>query len=365
MNDLNLTLPESSTLEYKRELPSDFLEDIIAFANSNGGKIIYGVDEENGIPTEVVGVEDADVLIQKIESSLRDRLEPKLTGYSIKTYTHKETGKTLLVIEIQNNFNKPYAIRDRKSYTVFGRNNIGKSPLDFMQIRQMANQSDYAIQTLRDFRSLRLDQILQENTSIVTTGKSKLILHLLPVASVHGFNFDVTKLKDVKFDPFAAYENYPIFNFDGCVYIGESDVGINQSYTQIFRNGFMECVDSYYLNRHDLFIPIQILETKLINFIKEALNLLKDDIAVFPPMYLCCALLNVKGKKIPNKNDHREVMFPSKLINQEHLVFSEFLIDFFQDENIELLLKENIFDQLWQASGHQGSMNFKDGKFIG
>lgn len=42
---------EGKSVEFKREIPGNhekFLKDIIAFSNSTGGKVILGVEDENG-----------------------------------------------------------------------------------------------------------------------------------------------------------------------------------------------------------------------------------------------------------------------------------------------------------------------------
>ena len=49
-------IKENRFIEYKRELPSkdaevkDLLADVSAFANSSGGTILYGIDEDQGEP---------------------------------------------------------------------------------------------------------------------------------------------------------------------------------------------------------------------------------------------------------------------------------------------------------------------------
>ena len=52
---------ESSVLEFKRELPTDgkkYLKTIVAFANSKGGKIVFGVDDKT---LDIVGVDNSKV----------------------------------------------------------------------------------------------------------------------------------------------------------------------------------------------------------------------------------------------------------------------------------------------------------------
>ena len=54
---------ESRTIDFKRDLPEqapsdrkEFLADVSSFANSAGGHIIFGIREENGVPTELSGL---------------------------------------------------------------------------------------------------------------------------------------------------------------------------------------------------------------------------------------------------------------------------------------------------------------------
>src|SRR5437868_12912724 len=59
-------VPETATLDYKRELPggSDqdrraFLEDVAAFAMI-GGHVLYGIEETGGTPTAISGLKGID-----------------------------------------------------------------------------------------------------------------------------------------------------------------------------------------------------------------------------------------------------------------------------------------------------------------
>lgn len=54
---------EDRTIEYKRDLPGggdedrrEFLRDVSAFANALGGDILYGIEENAGLPTAAPGV---------------------------------------------------------------------------------------------------------------------------------------------------------------------------------------------------------------------------------------------------------------------------------------------------------------------
>src|SRR5580700_10980617 len=74
-------IQEGTTVEYKRELPGtrdedkrEFLADASSFANTEGGDILYGVAEDQGVITDIIGASspDFDAEILRLESLIRD-----------------------------------------------------------------------------------------------------------------------------------------------------------------------------------------------------------------------------------------------------------------------------------------------------
>ena len=59
---------ESETVELKQEFSESIRKEIVAFANSSGGKIYIGVLDDG----EVIGVHSADQMIQRIANTVRD-----------------------------------------------------------------------------------------------------------------------------------------------------------------------------------------------------------------------------------------------------------------------------------------------------
>jgi predicted HTH transcriptional regulator len=94
LNDLILAgVPEGLVVEYKREPygnsdadKKEALKDITSFANSAGGHLIIGMKEAKGVPTELTGLEgvDPDALINRLESLVRDGVEPRIVGVRMR-----------------------------------------------------------------------------------------------------------------------------------------------------------------------------------------------------------------------------------------------------------------------------------------
>ena len=111
-NEMNFSAlpPESNTLEYKRQIPDDhikFLKTAVAFANGNGGKIIFGVDDEN---LEVVGLNDENPFrtVDSISNMIYDSCTPPIMS-EISLQTMNE--KTVIVAQIYPGEHTPYYIK--------------------------------------------------------------------------------------------------------------------------------------------------------------------------------------------------------------------------------------------------------------
>jgi predicted HTH transcriptional regulator len=79
-------ISEGKTIEYKQEIPStrdedkrEFLADISSFANTEGADIIYGVTEDQGVITDIVGLAgDLDAEVLRLENLIRDGIAPRM-----------------------------------------------------------------------------------------------------------------------------------------------------------------------------------------------------------------------------------------------------------------------------------------------
>lgn len=83
-------IPESLHLDYKdsRALQktklAEITKDVSAFANSDGGRIIYGIEEVNNLPTELdVGVPDSNISREWLDQILAGHITPPIPGIRI------------------------------------------------------------------------------------------------------------------------------------------------------------------------------------------------------------------------------------------------------------------------------------------
>lgn len=94
---------EGLNLEYKRDYVEDIKKTVIAFANTSGGKIFIGIDD-NG---DVVGIQNPDEIMLKTANAIRDSIKPDITLFSTCDREIID-GETVVVITVQKGTACPY-----------------------------------------------------------------------------------------------------------------------------------------------------------------------------------------------------------------------------------------------------------------
>lgn len=134
---------ESKTLELKSRLPQhdQLAKTIVAFANTSGGKLVLGVDDQRN----VVGVAEDDLftLQDQITSIIHDRCSPFILP---EIYTANLQGKMVLVVEVFRGNLPPYYLKSEgKNNGAYLRIGASNRKADFDHVleleRQRRNQS--------------------------------------------------------------------------------------------------------------------------------------------------------------------------------------------------------------------------------
>jgi ATP-dependent DNA helicase RecG len=130
---------ESNTLELKEIVNTDFKKVIIAFANSCGGEIYVGVRKDG----EIVGVQDAEAVMERISHMIHDGIKPDLTSYTAVARIIDQ-GKTLIKVTVFRGEKRPYHLTDKglKPSGVYIRQGVTSAPASDEAIRDMLKESD-------------------------------------------------------------------------------------------------------------------------------------------------------------------------------------------------------------------------------
>ncbi|MCX6674122.1 MAG: ATP-binding protein [Methanothrix sp.] len=252
--------PENRNLDYKQELPGgtdndkkEFLADVSSFANASGGYILYGIPEKRdgdgkptGIPERADGLSiNADLEIKRMDSLIRDGIEPRIIGYHIREITEFSKGPVILVY-IPKSWMPPHMVTIKGSSRFYSRTSKGKYPLDITEIRSAVLLSESIADKIRQFRDGRLTRIIAAETPVPLDQEAKIVMHIHPISGL-----DLTKQIDIRsinpgdlkpLAPFSGW-NHRI-NFDGFLtFVCQKDRPCG-CYLQLFRNGAIETVNS-------------------------------------------------------------------------------------------------------------------------
>lgn len=96
---------ENRTTEFKREYIDDIKYTIVAFANTDGGKVYIGINN-NG---DVVGVQNVDDTMLRVTNMIRDTVRPDVTMFT-DCYVEIMCERPIVVVNVQRGTARPYYI---------------------------------------------------------------------------------------------------------------------------------------------------------------------------------------------------------------------------------------------------------------
>ena len=361
---------EQKAIEYKEFLPEnsreskkEFLADVSSFANTIGGHIIFGIKEENGIPIELTGLDDNDFdsEILRLENLLRDSIQPRIQGISMRVLPI-EGSKPIIILRIPQSWSKPHVVNFQGHWRFYARNSAGKYPLDVLELKSAFLALTSLGEKIRNFHFERISKIVSNETPIPLEGNTRIILHLIPYSA-----FEPGKALDVHFLEQEIWLMNPIhtkvtnwrYNLDGLVTYSMYKAGVGTAYLQLFRNGIIESIDSLMVRPSEGYysIPTIVLEEEIIKVVQSSI-VTYQKLSVTPPVAVLLSLTGVQGyklgvgRRIDPWGDHINT------IDRETLYLPEILIEDYT-ANIPKILKP-IFDAFWNSAGWQASLGYDE-----
>lgn len=147
---------ESENIEFKSQVTEDLYKEVIAFANTDGGIIYIGIDD-NG---NVKGIDNIDENYTRITNGIRDSIMPDVTMFV--RYTLQDNN--VVKITIGEGSYKPYYLKTKglKPSGVYIRQGTSSVPASYTQIRQMIKESDG--DTFEEMRSMEQELTFEHAT---------------------------------------------------------------------------------------------------------------------------------------------------------------------------------------------------------
>ena len=132
-------MTEGITTEFKREYTDEIKKTVIAFANTRGGEVLIGAEDDG----TVLGVADVDGTMLKATNALRDSIKPDVTMFLLCERREMD-GKDVVAIKVQKGTACPYylAAKGLRPEGVFVRQGASTVPATGSAILKMIKETD-------------------------------------------------------------------------------------------------------------------------------------------------------------------------------------------------------------------------------
>ena len=173
---------ESAYIEFKVDIPKKsekYIKSVIAFANTAGGKIVIGVDDESH---KIVGVDKDEVfkMMDNITNTISDMCCPQIfPNIGVDTIE----GKCVIVIEIYPGANRPYYMKS-----------LGKEAGTFIRVSGTSRPADEAI--LKDLELQGVNHSFDEMVCVEQMFDENRADELC--AAIHRYMVEAAKTKSEK-----------------------------------------------------------------------------------------------------------------------------------------------------------------------
>lgn len=146
-------IEESNTLDYKAagalantdRKKNELAKDVSAFANSNGGMIIYGIKEyddlgKSHLPEKLDPIQRDQISKEWLEQVISTRIQPKIEKVEIFPITISESENTVVYVVVVSKSTTAHQASDNKYYR---RYNFQSEPMQDYEIRDVMNRTSY------------------------------------------------------------------------------------------------------------------------------------------------------------------------------------------------------------------------------
>jgi hypothetical protein len=134
---LHLDYKGSDALDPIRVRTAEIAKDVSSFANSDGGAIIYGVAEENQLPSKIDdGVDHNRFSRERLEQIIQSNISPKIDGVEI-VQIPISIERSVYVVWVPKSFRGPHQASDCRYYKRF---NFQSAPMEDYEINDVRSR---------------------------------------------------------------------------------------------------------------------------------------------------------------------------------------------------------------------------------
>lgn len=388
--DLNVLIEnedfrENEFIDYKQnfaflELPkgternnkiSEFRSDVCSFANADSGYLIFGINDNNGCASEIIGIDIPNGNTDKFELDRRNNLSPILprTPYLKFHFIKLNNGKFVVIIFVKHDSLTPYIhLENECNYKIYKRMGNGKRVIGYQELKNMFNQSLSLEKEILNYRKDRINYYLSLEDNEDRRFSQFMLLHFIPEtfldSSYKQNMFVLERTKDISFRSiFSEFDcaTSSIPCVDGLKFVSSSTYKKgNTGYLN--NNGIVECfyplcdvingVNSKYPNG---FIAWEYLWYRIRGTYCKYVNIAKD-LFHNQKIYICISVIGCKDVV----SESIDFDFYAKKIDRDAVLCEPIIAENIETENENALLLNKLYLEFLLSLGVKSDRSIDD-----
>ncbi|WP_313381435.1 ATP-binding protein [Proteiniphilum saccharofermentans] len=189
-------IKETKSLDYKMNLnlskdaeKKEFLNDVSSFYNTDGGCLIFGIEEKKddkgqntGEPEKIVGIQidNKDKLFQQIEDLIRSNTDPAIAFIILHVVEVGINKNKVLILGIPKGLGLPSMVTFNDTNRFYKRKNTGKYLVDVYELNDMFMKNQVLKDRALAYRDERIKRILNRESFPSLDVTRFCVIHIMP-----------------------------------------------------------------------------------------------------------------------------------------------------------------------------------------
>lgn len=194
--NIHLDYKDAQSLDKTDGKKKEISKDISAFANSDGGIIIYGLREVDHKPTEITYVDGNIYTKEWLEQVINSTIQRKIKDLLIFPIRNNgNVAESIYIVKIPKSFDKPHIARDKKFYKRYNFESVMMEEYEIRDSYFQRQNSDLSIASLKVVNVTQDDEEFKMFFSIDIFNSGNT------VEEIYKVNVDFFDYKTIKIEP--------------------------------------------------------------------------------------------------------------------------------------------------------------------
>lgn len=145
----HLDFKSSGSLEKSDKKKAEIGKDVSAFANADGGIIVYGMKEENHVASEISYIDGNQITKEWLENVINTQISPRIEGIHIYPVRfEKKIEQTVYIVKIPASTRVPHMSSDKRYYRRYDFQSVPMEDYEVRNLFQKVHNSELEIMEL-------------------------------------------------------------------------------------------------------------------------------------------------------------------------------------------------------------------------